>query len=106
MTPALASASPSTDSIKGLAQSVAKPAHRRLLVAEPALRRAVPILIIAFLLTMAVGAMVQINDQRRQTIAGISRDMEVTAELLVTRLERDVHGSRSELMRRTQEVVD
>ncbi len=33
---------------QGLAQSVAKPAYRRLLVAEPALRRAVPILIIAF----------------------------------------------------------
>jgi two-component system cell cycle sensor histidine kinase PleC len=101
-----ASASAGTDSIKGLAQSVAKPAYRRLLVAEPALRRAVPILIIAFLLTMAVGAMVQINDQRRQTVAGISRDIEVTAELLATRLERDLRGPRSELMRRTQEVVD
>ena len=101
-----ASASVGTDSIKGLAQSVAKPAYRRLLVAEPALRRAVPILIIAFLVTMAVGAMVQINDQRRQTVAGISRDLEVTAELLATRLERDIRGPRSELVRRTQEAVD
>src|SRR5436305_11595770 len=102
---AVANASAHADSIKGLAQSIAKPAYRRLLVAEPALRRAVPILIIAFLLTMAVGAMVQINDQRRQTVAGISRDMEVTAELLATRLERDIRGPRSELMRRTQEIV-
>ena len=101
-----ASASVGTDSIKGLAQSVARPAYRRLLVAEPALRRAVPILIIAFLVTMAVGAMVQINDQRRQTVAGISRDLEVTAELLATQLERDIRGPRSELMRRTQETVD
>ncbi len=101
-----ASASVGTDSIKGLAQSVAKPAYRRLLVAEPALRRAVPILIIAFLVTMAVGAMVQINDQRRQTVSGISRDLEVTAELLAARLERDIRGTRSELMRRTQEIVD
>ena len=101
-----ASASAGTDSIKGLAQSVAKPAYRRLLVAEPALRRAVPILIIAFLLTMAVGAMVQINDQHRQTIAGISRDIEVTAEMLATRLERDIRGPRPELMRQTQEVLD
>ena len=31
-----------SDSIKGLAQSIAKPAYHRLLIAEPALRRAVP----------------------------------------------------------------
>jgi hypothetical protein len=30
--------------VKGLAQSIAKPAYRRLLTAEPALRRAVPAL--------------------------------------------------------------
>ena len=42
-----------SDSIKGLAQSIAKPAYRRLLTAEPALRRAVPALIIAFLFTIA-----------------------------------------------------
>ena len=36
-----------SDSIKGLAQSIAKPAYHRLLIAEPALRRAVPTLIIA-----------------------------------------------------------
>ena len=35
-----ASASVRSDSIKGLAQSIAKPAYRRLLTAEPALRRA------------------------------------------------------------------
>ena len=54
----VASASVNTDSIKGLAQSIAKPAYRRLLTAEPALRRAVPALIIAFLLTVCVGAVV------------------------------------------------
>ncbi len=37
-----ASASARADSIKGLAQSIANPAYRRLLTAEPALRRAVP----------------------------------------------------------------
>ena len=61
MAPALASASAHTDSIKGLAQSIAKPAYRRLLVAEPALRRAVPVLIIAFLVTIAVGAALQVH---------------------------------------------
>ena len=64
-----ASASVRSDSIKGLAQSIAKPAYRRLLTAEPALRRAVPALIIAFLLTICVGAVVQVLDHRRQAIA-------------------------------------
>ena len=50
-----AHASARPDSIKGLAQSIANPAYRRLLTAEPALRRAVPALIIAFLLTTGVG---------------------------------------------------
>ena len=49
-----ASASAHSDSIKGLAQAVARPAYRRLLTAEPFLRRAVPVLIVAFLV-IAVG---------------------------------------------------
>ena len=60
-----ASASAHSDSIKGLAQSIAKPAYRRLLTAEPLLRRAVPVLIIAFLVTACIGAFVQILDQRQ-----------------------------------------
>ena len=84
-----ASASTGTDSIKGLAQSVAKPAYRRLLVAEPALRRAVPILIIAFLVTMAVGAMVQISDHRRQAVASVTRELQTIADLVAERLDRD-----------------
>src|SRR5579871_6857931 len=67
MAPAnVARASTSTDSVRGLAQAIAKPAYRRLLSAEPALRRAVPLLIITFLVTMAVGTAVQVLDQRRQ----------------------------------------
>ena len=73
MAPALASASAHTDSIKGLAQSIAKPAYRQLMGAEPALRRAVPVLIIAFLFTMAVGAALQVLDHRRQSIDAVRR---------------------------------
>src|ERR1700682_3709402 len=58
-----ASACVQSDSIKGLAQSIAKPAYHRLLIAEPALRRAVPTLIIAFLITICLGAFVQVVDQ-------------------------------------------
>ena len=84
----VASASVSSDSIKGLAQSIAKPAYRRLLTAEPALRRAVPALIIAFLLTICVGAVVQVVDHRRQAINEIVRQIDGSADLLVDRLER------------------
>jgi two-component system cell cycle sensor histidine kinase PleC len=83
-----ASASVNTDSIKGLAQSIAKPAYRRLLTAEPALRRAVPALIIAFLVTICIGAFVQVFDHRRQAIAEIVRGMTGGAELLAQRLGR------------------
>ena len=61
-----ASACVQSDSIKGLAQSIAKPAYHRQLIAEPALRRAVPTLIIAFLITICLGAFVQVVDQSRQ----------------------------------------
>ena len=82
------SASVSTDSIKGLAQSIAKPAYLRLLTAEPALRRAVPALIIAFLLTICVGAGVQVLDHRRQAISELMNQIEAAADLLTDRLER------------------
>jgi two-component system cell cycle sensor histidine kinase PleC len=52
-----------------LAQSVADPTYLRLLTAEPLLRRAVPALIIAFLVTICVGAATQVLDHRRQTQA-------------------------------------
>jgi two-component system, cell cycle sensor histidine kinase PleC len=83
-----ASASVSTDSIKGLAQSIAKPAYRRLLTAEPVLRRAVPALIIAFLLTICVGAIVQVLDHRRQTISELVKQIEAVADLLADRIDR------------------
>jgi two-component system, cell cycle sensor histidine kinase PleC len=88
MAPAqVARASTNTDSIKGLAQSLAKPAYRRLLVAEPALRRAVPLLIITFLLTMAVGTGVQVLDHRREAAAGAVDDIELFADYLASRLD-------------------
>src|ERR1700680_2693895 len=92
-----ASASARSDSIKGLAQSIAKPTYRRLLTAEPALRRAVPVLIIAFLLTICVGAVVQVLDHRRQQVAATSLDIEAVAELMADRLERAVREERSDL---------
>ncbi|MEH2483940.1 two-component system cell cycle sensor histidine kinase PleC [Nitrobacteraceae bacterium AZCC 2146] len=77
-----------SDSIKGLAQSIAKPAYHRLLIAEPALRRAVPTLIIAFLITIFFGAVVQVLDQSRQRQNAMKRDLAALADLLTERLER------------------
>jgi two-component system cell cycle sensor histidine kinase PleC len=83
-----ASASAHPDSIKGLAQSIAKPAYRRLLTAEPLLRRAVPVLIIAFLATICVGALVQVLDHRRQTLISEVASLDAAADLAAERLHR------------------
>src|SRR5262245_46190512 len=77
-----------SDSIKGLAQSIAKPAYHRLLTAEPALRRAVPTLIIAFLITICLGAFVQVIDQSRQKRAAMKRDLAALTDLLAERVDR------------------
>ncbi len=77
-----------SDSIKGLAQSIAKPAYHRRLIAEPALRRAVPILIIAFLITIFLGAFVQVVDQSRQKRATATHDLTAFADLLAERIDR------------------
>src|SRR6202022_4328060 len=83
-----ASACVQSDSIKGLAQSIAKPAYHRLLIAEPALRRAVPTLIIAFLITICFGAFVQVVDQSRQKRASMKRDLSALADYLAERIDR------------------
>ena len=84
----VASASAHPDSIKGLAHSIAKPAYRRLLTAEPLLRRAVPVLIIAFLVTICVGAGVQVLDQRRQTLTTMAISIDALADLAAERLQQ------------------
>jgi two-component system cell cycle sensor histidine kinase PleC len=84
----VASASAHPDSIKGLAQSIANPAYRRLLNAEPILRRAVPVLIIAFLATICVGALVQVLDHRRQTLTNEATSLQAVADLAAERLQQ------------------
>src|SRR5947199_2690443 len=96
----VASASVSSDSIKGLAQSIAKPAYRRLLTAEPALRRAVPALIIAFLLTIGVGAVVQVLDRHRQAIAEAIYDIDNIADFVSDRFDRLAAAEKADTTRR------
>src|SRR5207237_316913 len=82
-----ASASVRSDSIKGLAQSIAKPAYRRLLTAEPVLRRAVPSLIVAFLVTVGIGAVIQVNDRHRQAVLAALEDIDAIADVALDQIE-------------------
>ena len=95
-----------SDSIKGLAQSIAKPAYRRLLNAEPALRRAVPALIVAFLITTAIGAFVQALDHRRTALADAANDIETIGEVLSDRLSRPRRDARPNIVRQSQTELD
>jgi two-component system, cell cycle sensor histidine kinase PleC len=96
-----------SDSIKGLAQSIAKPAYTRLLTAEPALRRAVPTLIIAFLVTICLGAFVQVIDQTRQKRGAMKRDIAALADILADRLDRltSVRQDRAATVDRLQNIL-
>jgi two-component system, cell cycle sensor histidine kinase PleC len=96
-----------SDSIKGLAQSIAKPAYHRLLTAEPALRRAVPTLIIAFLITICLGAFVQVVDQGRLKRDATKRELAAIADLLAERLDRlaSAREDRAETIRRLQGLL-
>ncbi len=88
----VASASARSDSIQGLAQSIAKPAYRRLLTAEPLLRRAVPVLIIAFLVTICVGAAVQVLDHRRQALHDTTVTLDAAADIAAERLQQPLRN--------------
>ena len=90
-----ASASLASDSIQGLAKSIAKPAYRRLLNAEPLLRRAVPVLIIAFLITICVGAVVQVLEQRRQVIRDARQTVEALADQVAIALDHSGHDAKA-----------
>src|ERR1700759_618848 len=92
-----ANACAQSDSIKGLAQSIAKPAYTRLLTAEPTLRRAVPTLIIAFLITICLGAFVQVLDQSRQKRLAAEHELLALADYLAERIDRATAG-RGELL--------
>jgi two-component system cell cycle sensor histidine kinase PleC len=100
----VASASARSDSIQGLAQSIAKPAYRRLLTAEPLLRRAVPVLIIAFLATICVGAVVQVLDHRRQALNDMGLVLDAVADIAAERLQQPLQQS-ADALARPQEVL-
>src|SRR6202521_5940172 len=74
-----ANASLQSHTVRGLARSLSHPAYQRLLNAEPFLRRVVPLLIVAFLAAVAVGAAVQIAEHRRETLADAEKNIALLA---------------------------
>jgi two-component system cell cycle sensor histidine kinase PleC len=64
---------------RGLARLVSRPVYQRLLDAEPLFRRAVPILIVAFLAAVAIGAAAQIIDHRRQALSDNGQEIALLA---------------------------
>src|SRR3977135_2263977 len=102
-----ASACGQSDSIKGLAEWIAKPAYHRVLVADPALRRAVPTLIIAFLITICLGAFVQVIDQNRHQRASMKRDLAARPGLRDGRLDRiaSIRQDRAAAIEHLQDLV-
>ena len=101
-----ASASLRSDSIKGLAESIANPAYRRLLNAEPLLRRAVPVLIIAFMVTVCIGAAVQVLEHRRQAVFEAKRNIAALADHFATVFERRSRDPRSAWPRTSEALAE
>ncbi len=101
-----ASAAARSDSIRGLAQSVAKPAYRRLLTAEPLLRRAVPVLIVAFLVTVGIGAIIQVRDRHRQAIQDAMDDIETITLSVNDRVERAIAEGSADTLIRAQRAFE
>jgi two-component system cell cycle sensor histidine kinase PleC len=95
-----ASASAHSDSIKGLAQAVARPAYRRLITAEPFLRRAVPVLIIAFLLTLGIAAFVDVRERLRQAVAKSAEELDLVATVIADRVERQAASEAGDAVNR------
>ena len=83
-----ASASFQTQNLRGFAHALHRPALQRLLNAEPLLRRAVPILIVAFIAAVAVGAVVQITEHRRETIVDAGKELALLSLVLGEDLSR------------------
>jgi len=101
-----ASASLRPDSIKGLAESIANPAYRRLLSAEPVLRRAVPVLIIAFMVTICVGAAVQVLEHHRQVVSDAKQNIEALADHFAAVFDRRSRDGRSYWPRTSEALVE
>ena len=74
--------------LTGLASSLAGPTYWRLVNAEPLLRRSVTILLVIFLGVAALGAVIQVVDQRERAIADATEQLALHAAVAAANLAR------------------
>src|SRR5215213_8883431 len=74
--------------ILGVTRSIASPAYRQLERFEPWLRRAVPALLVVFLVTLASSAWIQARDGREETILDAINDIDVIATLAAVKFDQ------------------
>jgi two-component system cell cycle sensor histidine kinase PleC len=70
-----------TGTSAGLAKAVAEPGYLQKVAAEPALRRLVAVMIVAFLLAAWTGAALQTNAARSEAIAAAQVEMDLVASI-------------------------
>lgn len=75
-------------STRGLARSLTHPNYQRLVDAEPVLRRVVPVLIIVFLMSVMLGALMQVLEHRRAAIADAKIGMTMYAQSIAEEFVR------------------
>ncbi|SCW80050.1 two-component system, cell cycle sensor histidine kinase PleC [Ancylobacter rudongensis] len=88
-----AGASVRVQAMRGLARTVARPAYQRLVDAEPFMRKAVPALIIAFIASVAIAAIVQIHAYRADAIANAKDELALFAAAIASEAGRLPAGS-------------
>ncbi len=88
-----AGASVRVQAMRGLARSVARPAYQRLVDAEPFMRKAVPALIVAFIASVAIAAIVQIHAYRADAIANAKDELALFAAAIASEASRQPPGA-------------
>ena len=80
-------------STRGLARSLTHPSYQRLVDAEPVLRRIVPVLIVVFLMSVVLGALVQVLDHRRTAIADAKTGLSLYTQSIAEEFSRGAAGT-------------
>lgn len=62
---------------------------------EPALRRVVPLLVVSFILTLAVGAVFQVREARQRSLADAESDIELVAAVVAGQLNEAIAATPS-----------
>jgi two-component system cell cycle sensor histidine kinase PleC len=76
------------NSTRGLARSLTHPNYQRLVDAEPVLRRLVPVLIVVFLMSVALGALLQAFEHRREAIGDAKTRISMYAQVIAEEFTR------------------